>query len=59
MIRYYIGRHQIQILIKYKNRALIRHLEKGYVGNKKLGYKNVNINDLDITMIRNCRKNKK
>ena len=59
MLRYYLGRHRIVILIQVKNKALIMHLEKGFVGNIKLGYKDVNLLDLDITMIRFCRKNKK
>lgn len=37
---------------------MVMHLETGYTGNKKIGYKKVKYGDIDITMIRFCRKNK-
>ena len=59
MVRYYMGRHSILILHRVKKKVLIMHLECGYVGNKDLGYKNVKPFDMDITMVRLCRGNKK
>ena len=53
-MRYFRGRHKIKIILRYGKHAFIEHLEKGYVGNKKLGYKCVNKGDRDITMIRLC-----
>jgi len=47
------------ILHHGKKKVLIMHLQSGYVGNKKLGYKNVKPFDMDITMVRFCRGNKK
>jgi hypothetical protein len=40
-------------------KKLIMHLENGYVGNKKCGYKNVRCFDIDIALTRCCRRNKK
>ena len=60
-IRYYMGRHRIIILHNYliAKKVQIMHLETGYVGNKSLGYKTVHRFDCDITMVRNCWRNKK
>lgn len=57
--RYYLGRHKIAILKRCKRKALIMHLEKGYVGNTDLGYKKVDIGDMDICMIRRCELKKR
>ncbi|KKL15458.1 hypothetical protein LCGC14_2122420 [marine sediment metagenome] len=54
-IRYYMGRHKISILVKKGKKALVVHLEKGYVGNKEIGYKDVHPGDIDSTMVRFCR----
>lgn len=58
-IRYYLGRHQIKILLLANKKVLIEHQEEGFVGNKKLGYKKVQRGDLDISLTRFCRYNKK
>ena len=56
MVRYYLGRHAIVILHHAKLKVLIMHLQKGFVGNKDLGYKDINPFDMDITMLRFCRR---
>lgn len=58
-LRYYMSRHAIKIIFKKGKKALICHLEKGYVGNKTEGYKKVIPGDGDICLIRCCRRNKK
>ena len=58
-LRYYMGRHAIKIIFRKGRKALITHLEDGYVGNKKEGYKKVIPGDGDICLIRHCRRNKK
>jgi len=58
-IRYYMGRHEVKILLLANKKVLIEHQEKGFVGNKEIGYKSVNRGDLDISLIRFCYKNKK
>lgn len=57
-IRHYRGKHKIKIIFKNKNKALIQHLEKGYVGNKEIGYKDVKKGNFDITLLRFCWKRK-
>lgn len=54
MIRYYMGRHKIFIMNALGKKAVIQHLEKGIVGNKEIGYKEVNPYDKDIVLIRHC-----
>jgi len=57
--RYYLGRHLGIIIIKGKKKAIFRHLEKGYVGNKSEGYKQVDFNDSDICLLRLLYNDKK
>ena len=58
--RYYLGRHEIIIMCQWSNKkALIKHLESGFVGSKKLGIKHVKKGDQDITLTRFCWRNKK
>lgn len=57
-IRYYMGRHKIIIIEKDKKKALIMHLEDGYVGNKDLGYKKVKNLDRDVVPMRILYKRK-
>lgn len=54
-IRYYMGRHKVKIILRNKRKQLIEHLEKGYVGNKNEGYKNVKPGEIDVAITRNCR----
>lgn len=54
--RKYLGRHEIFIMGTYGKKVLIVHLEEGYVGNKKCGYKDVKPGDMDIVLIRHCRR---
>ena len=59
-VRYYMGRHAVHIIIANGKNSLIRHLQSGYVGDKKTGYKNVKFGDLDnapTRLLRNRRKN--
>ncbi len=48
-------RHKIKILHSAGNKKFIEHLEDGYVGNKKVGYKKVKKGDRDIAQTRTCR----
>ena len=58
--RYYMGRHKIYIIDFHGNKkALIEHLEKGFVGKKKIGYKDVKKGDIDIVLIRHCHNKKR
>lgn len=52
--RYYMGRHLVRVETEYSDMrtVLITHLEKGKVGNSKVGYKFVNKGDQDIVPIR-------
>lgn len=53
-IRYYMGRHKICIMHKNKKKNIIMHMESGYVGNKREGYKNVEPGEYDIVLPRHC-----
>ena len=57
-IRYYMGRHKIGILSKDGKKAIIMHLENGYVGNKSEGYKHIHKYDKDIAPMRLLRRKK-
>lgn len=57
--RYYMGRHKIDIIDTMNNKCYIMHLENGYVGNKREGYKDVFYGDYDIVPFRLCFKKKK
>lgn len=57
-IRYYMGRHAIEIIENKGNRKYIMHLEDGYVGNEKIGYKDVSYGDFDIVPTKLCRRYK-
>ena len=57
--RYYMGRHLIRLINVGKKKALIQHLQQGYVGNKQEGYKIVYEGEYDICLIRTCRHKKK
>lgn len=61
MIRYYMGRHMIKKMSKTDclGKALYMILQNGYVGNKKLGYRDVRKGELIIAPSRLCWKNKK
>ncbi len=50
-----MNRHKIKILLSAGNKKFIEHLEDGYVGNKKVGYKKVKSGDRDIAQTRTCR----
>ena len=56
--RYYMGRILGVIIIPNKKKALFEYLEKGRVGNKALGYKDVKCGDQDIVPMRMLRKKK-
>lgn len=58
-IRFYLGRHKIRLIEQFGRKVIIEHLEKGYVGTIKTGYKNVVPHDQDITLIRLCWKDHK
>lgn len=60
-IRYYMGRHAIQIMKCYGKKSIIQHLQCGKVGNKRCGYKDVYIGEVDIVPTRLCyiKKNTK
>ena len=53
--RYYMGRHKVVIADGKGKKVIIKHLEKGYVGNKKAGYKEVGYPMWDIVLTRHCR----
>ena len=53
-IRFYMGRHKIRIIKHAGKKALIEHLEDGYVGNKREGCKQVLAHDHDVCLIRHC-----
>ena len=57
-IRFYMGRHRVKIIIKGSKKALIEHLESGFVGNKREGYKSVSLNERDVVPLRICYNNK-
>ena len=57
--RYYMGRHKVLVVGKGNKHYAIKHLEAGYVGNKRVGYKKVKIGDYDITVPRLLRKKRK
>jgi len=52
--RAYMGRHLVFILERDGKKGLIQHLEDGYVGNKREGYKKVKKGDRDIVQLRLC-----
>jgi hypothetical protein len=57
--RYYMGRHLVRIQHQSRGKSIITHLESGYVGNSRCGYKEVNAGDTDITLNRLLWKHKK
>jgi len=54
-----MGRHKIGILQSLGKKAVVQHLEKGFVGNKECGYKDVLPHEKDIVLLRHCYKIKK
>ena len=57
-LRYYMGRHKVEITEKHGKKSYIMHLESGYVGYKGM-YKDVNFGDFDIVPTRLLYRNKK
>ena len=58
-LRYYMGRHKIKIIDQKGKKALIEHLESGYVGNEKIGYKSVCYPLKDVVLVRHCYYNRR
>lgn len=58
-IRYYLGKIKCKIIFHSERKCLIKYLENGLVGNKKVGYKEVNKYDKDITLTRFLWKKRK
>ena len=58
-IRYYLGKYKVRVLERISNKSYVEFLEKGIVGNKKVGYKEVHIGERMFLYTRNCYKNER
>ena len=56
---YYSGRHAIKILHIINNKAIIEHLENGFIGSEAKGYHRINKGEMSITIIVNCYEKKR
>ncbi len=61
MIRYYAGKVKCKRISKMTpmKTALFQALENGVIGSKKLGYREISLNELFIAPVRRCFKKEK
>ena len=59
MIRYYLGKYKVRVLESISNKSYVEFLEKGIVGNKKVGYREVPKGERVFLYTRNCYKREK
>ena len=52
--RYYLGKYKVRVLERIKNKSYVEFLEKGIVGNKKLGYRKTEIGERLFLYTRSC-----
>lgn len=53
-LRYYLGKYKIMIYERILNKSYVKFLEKGIVGNKKVGYRETEIGEMLFVYTRNC-----
>ena len=58
-IRYYKGKYKIIILKRIRNKSYVVFLEKGIVGNQKMGYREAKRGEHIFLYTRSCWRNKK
>ena len=52
--RFYLGKYRVRVLDRIKNKSYVVFLEKGIVGNKKVGYRVAEIGEEVFLYTRNC-----
>jgi len=57
-IRYYLGKYKIGIIDRVGNKSYALFLEKGFVGNRKVGYREAKRGEKVFLYTRNCYKMK-
>lgn len=57
--RWYLGKYAIGVIEVIANKSYVMFLEKGIIGNKKIGYREVEYGEKVFLYTRNCYKNKK
>ena len=57
--RYYLGKYKVRVLERISNKSYVEFLEKGIVGNKKVGYREASKGERIFLYTRNCYKNKR
>ena len=57
--RFYMGKYRVRVLDRVKNKSYVEFLEKGIVGNKKIGYREAKKGELLFLYTRSCWRVKK
>ena len=58
-MRYYMGKFKVMVYEKILNKSYVEFLEKGIVGNKKLGYREVKKGEMLFVYTRTCWRERK
>ena len=58
-IRYYLGKYKVIVLERILNKSYVVFLEKGIVGNQKIGYREAFYYEHIFLYTRNCYRNKR
>ena len=58
-IRYYLGKYKIIVLEKILNKSYVVFLEKGVIGNQKIGYRETSYYEHVFLYTRNCWRERK
>ena len=58
-LRFYMGKYKVMVIDRVLNKSYVEFLEKGIVGNKKVGYRETEIGECLFVYTRSCWRNKK
>ena len=53
-VRYYMGKYRVRVLERIGDKTYVEFLEKGIVGNKKVGYREAKKGELLFLYTRSC-----
>ena len=57
--RFYMGKYRVMVLDRVLNKSYVEFLEKGIVGNKKIGYRDTEIGECLFVYTRSCWRERK
>ena len=57
--RYYMGKYKVRVLERISNKSYVEFLEKGIIGNKKVGYREALIGECIFLYTRNCYRTRR